>query len=333
MAGVISGTSRWVLGVAVGGVVVLAVAAVLLVTQEDGEDGSGPISSSGPLPPETLSGPGTTLPDGLEVADGSSLIGPAVVDEVDGSGVPLSWFAVLVVEGDPLAVWRSYAAQLAELFPQEGIDAAQTPGCLEHGLQEIHPGDPVCQLEADTVEGPQQRETSVAMISVPGDVTGHYLLVLSGSRSSELPDDLDEDGSPPWPGDELPAPSEPRPRPQAGEPLAPRTTAYDGDNEHYVLLEGSELLAQYSDGWLTGGFEVLLRTTPGADLDAVGQAYAEQAVQFEGEPIPPPEVTEHAGTIVTRYSPPGGAGGYSGTIWAVDQPTGDDYIFYALIND
>jgi len=44
-------------------------------------------------------------------------------------------------------------------------------------------------------------------------------------------------------------------------------------------------------------------------------------------------VVEHDGTTVTVYQPPGGAGGYSGTVTAVDQPSGDDYIFYELTND
>jgi len=321
------GPRRVIVGAAVGAVVVLGVAGVLLLARErDSLD----TTSSGSTPPETVSGPGTTLPGGLEVAAGSALIGPAVVDEVDGSGQPRSWFAVLQVEDDPITVWTSYVEQIAQFFPEEGIDPAEVPGCM---TEDLLPGDPVCRLFADAVEGQERREAGVAMISVPGDVTDSYLLVVHESSSSEYLDDLDQGGGDPWPGGELPEPSQGRPQPEVGEPLAPVTVAYDGDEQKYVLLEGSELVAQYSGGSLTGGFEVLLRTTPGADIGSIGEAYAEQAVQFEGEPIPPPEVVEHDGTTVTVYRPPGGAGGYSGTVWAVDQPSGDDYIFYALIND
>ena len=95
------GPRRVIVGAAVGAVVVLGVAGVLLLARErDSLD----TTSSGSTPPETVSGPGTALPGGLEVAAGSALIGPAVVDEVDGSGQPRSWFAVLQVEDDPITV-------------------------------------------------------------------------------------------------------------------------------------------------------------------------------------------------------------------------------------
>jgi hypothetical protein len=172
------------------------------------------------------------------------------------------------------------------------------------------------------------------LVSVPGDITGAYLVRLEVGASDLYPTDLyGRDDLRPSPSGTLPDPNPARARPGVGEPLAPVTVAYEGDDDRYVLLEGSELIAQYSAGSLTGGFGVLLRTTPGADLDAVAAAYAEQAVQFEGEPVPPPDVVEHDGTTMTLYRPPGGAGGYTGTVTAVDQPSGDDYIFYELAND
>lgn len=120
-----------------------------------------------------------------------------------------------------------------------------------------------------------------------------------------------------------------------GEPLAPRTVAYpEGDDERYVLLDGSELLAQYGRGSITGGFDVILRITPGAELADVAAAYADQANQFEGEPIPAPEVIEHGSTTVRILRPPGGAGGDQGEVIAVDQAgTADDYVFNSLAND
>src|SRR5690606_6872655 len=76
--------------VAVG--VVAAVAAVRLARS----DGDGVVAD--PVPDDTLSAPGTALPDGFAVAEGSSLVGPVVVEEVDGRGEPTSWWALLLVE-------------------------------------------------------------------------------------------------------------------------------------------------------------------------------------------------------------------------------------------
>jgi hypothetical protein len=294
---------------------------------EDSETSGG--SSSPSVPGDVLSAPGTELPGGVTVAPGSSLVGPAVVDEVDSAGEPASWSAVLAVGGDPRSVWRSYTEQFAELFPSEGLDPAQSPGCPS-----IEDDGALCEVGVDVLDGRVRRSLSMRLVSVPGDVTGGYLLWLEGMASDQLTTDLySGEDYPPSPTGALPAPNEARRRPGVGEPLAPETVAYDGDNEEYVLLEGSELIAQYGTGSLTGGFGVLLRTTPGADLAAVAGAYAEQAIQFEGEPVPPPEVVEHDGTRVTVYLPPGGAGGYTGRVLAVDRPSGDDYIVYELAND
>lgn len=319
---------RIVLLGAAAALVVLAAAAWFVVTRDDG---STLVSSS--VGDGFRSGEGTPLPDGFEVAPGSSLLGPVVVDGVDATGAPTSWFAVMLVEDDPVTVWKSYAAQVAEFAPDNGIDASVAPGC---GTVELLPGDAVCDLIGDVVDSDgTTRSMHASMTSTPGDVTGAYLLHLDRYRfPTRAGYGVDPVTPEPWRGDPLPAPYPARPRPSVGEPLAPETVAYDGDNGRYVLLEGSELVAQYSDGSVTGGFGVLLRIADGADLDAVTQAYVEQATQFEGEPVPPPEVIEHAGTTVRVYVPPGGAGGYDGMLWSVDQPAGkDDYLVYELIND
>jgi hypothetical protein len=322
---------RAIVVVVVGVLGVLAAAGAFVAARGSDGETSGR-SSSPPLPSGVLSGPGTELPGGLAVAPGSSLIGPAVVDEVDAAGEPASWSALLAIDGDPLTVWRAYAEQIADLFPGDGLDPAQVPGCpsRDGGAYDSE----VCELGVDVVDAQVRRSALVRLVSVPGDVTGGYLLRLDVWTSDDYPTDIydsDEYGS--SPSGTLPAPNPARPHPDIGEPLAPETVAYDGDNDEYVLLEGSELIAQYSAGSLTGGFGVVLRTTPGAQLDTVAGAYAEQAVQIEGEPIPPPDVVEHDGTTVTVYGPPGGAGGYTGRVTAVDQPTGDDYIYYELTND
>lgn len=311
------------------GVVGALVAAGAFVIARGGDGETSGTSSSPSLPSDALSGPGTELPGGLAVAPGSSLIGPAVVDEVDAEGEPASWSALLAVQGDPRAVWRAYAEQIAELFPGEGLVPEQNPGCP---LPTARDGV-VCELAVDVVDGQIRHSASARLVSIPGDVTGGYLLRLSLSSDTHRQDLHDGDEHRSSPTGTLPDPNPARPRPDVGEPLAPATVAYDGDNDEYVLLEGSELIAQYGAGSVTGGFGVVLRTTPGAELDAVAAAYADQAVQFRNEPVPPPHVIEHDGTTVTVYRPPGGAGGYTGTVTAVDQQSGDDYIFYDLAND
>jgi hypothetical protein len=308
--------------------VVLGAGTWFVVTRDDGSTQASYSVGDG-----VRSGAGTALPDGFEVAPGSSLLGPVVVDGVDAAGTPTSWFAVLLVEDDPVTVWKSYAAQVAEFAPDSGVDASVAPGCR---TADLIPGDEVCDLIGAVVDSDgTTRSMQASMASTPGDVTGAYLLRLDRYRyPTRAGYGVDPMPPEPWRGDPLPAPYPARPRPSVGEPLAPETVAYDGDNGRYVLLEGSELVAQYSDGSVTGGFGVLLRMTDGADLDAVTQAYVEQATQFEGEPVPPPEVIEHAGTTVRVYVPPGGAGGYDGMLWSVDQPAGkDDYLVYELIND
>jgi hypothetical protein len=291
------------------------------------------------VPDGVLSGPGTELPDGLVVAPDSSLLGPAVVDELDGAGRPTSWSALVLVEGDPLEVWSAYTAQVAELFPGEGIDAAARPGCRPPDPDSdsdpgagAGAGEELCGLTADTPADGGRRVLTASMGSVPGDVTGAYVLVLDAARYDSAADtggDAD-----PWPPDapDPPAPSPARPRPAVGGPLAPDTVAYEGDEDEYVLLEGSELVTQYSSGSVTGGFGVLLRVVDGADVADVASAYASQAAQFEA-PADEPRVVTYGDATVTVHVPPGGAGGYQGEVTAVDRATGDDYVRYELFND
>jgi hypothetical protein len=299
-------------------------------TDNSGDEVEGGATETG-LPADVTAGPGTPLAGGFSVPEGAELVGPVVVTAVDADGEPAAWSAVLAVVGDdPIAVWSAHLGQVAAADPGLGLDSAAAPGCRPYddpaqrdGGSSIPRVDPLCELYAGWAYA--------TLTSIDGDVTGRWLLTVSvdGSRGGDPEGAL----AYPWPGGAAPPPSPARTPPRVGEPLAPETTAYDGDNDRYVLLEGSELVAQNSAGWVTGGFSVLLRVTAGADIDAVAAAYADQATQFEGEPVPPPRVIEHDGTTVSVYSPPGGAGGYSGTVTAVDGPGADDYIAYELFND
>lgn len=310
-------------------VVVAGVVVTVVATRDDGSDGDGVVA--GGRVSDVLSGPGTDLADGLEVAPGSSLVGPVVVTGVEPSGDIASWFALVLVEEEPLDVWQAYADQLTDLFPDAGIDVGPAPGC-DPALADSDGYDPVCSLDAHD----RDRRAGMSLRSVPGDVTGNYLLRLTGDIY-EPPAYDESDREIPTGADELPPPQPAREQPEVGGPLAPVTVAYEGDNEEYVVVEGTELLAQYGVGSITGGFNVMLRVRPDADLSTVVATYVEQADQFKDaavpEETPPPEVIEHDGTTVSTYRPPGGAGGYSGEITVVDRPQGDDYILYELSND
>jgi hypothetical protein len=326
-----AGRPRWRVIVAVLTAIVVvaggAVAGARLTADSDGGTAPADLLAE-------LSGAGTPLPQGMQVPDGAELLGPVVVTDVAAGGEPATWFAVLAVVGDdPLAAWSDYIGQTAAAHPNLGLDAAAAQGCMpydgpnapETGSSHIAGLDPLCSLHVG--------RASAELTSPMGDVTGRWLLTVSGNTGSDWRAAADLADIATWPGPEPPRPQPARPRPGIGEPLAPDTTAYDGDAERYVLLDGSELVAQYGVGSLTGGFCVLLRVTPDADVADVAAAYADQAVQFEGEPVPPPDAVSHDGTTVTRYSPPGGAGGYSGLVTAVDRPGPDDYILYELSND
>jgi len=170
-------------------------------------------------------------------------------------------------------------------------------------------------------------QVSLEMQPAPGDVTGHYSLIVSGLRTDRPSDVM----SHPWPGGAAPEPPPARVRPGVGGPLAPDTVANREDNERYVLLAGTELLVQYSPGSLTGGFGVLLRVAAGADIRELAAAYAEQARQMDGPTLE--WVTTNADSTVYSYIPSGGAGGYQGLVHGVDNEDGADYIYYTLSND
>ena len=276
------------------------------------------------VPPDTASGPGTQLPDGLSVIAGSVLLGPVVVEELDADGRPETWHAVVMVDsGDPIGVWSRYVTQMVARSPSSDLDPDAAPGCV--AAEDRYPGEPadvLCELDIEGI--------TAEMASFPGDVTGRFLLTLE-DRGRDAADDEDP---PTWSGDAAPEPEPARDRPDVGEPLAPETVAYEDDNQRYVLLEGSELVAQTGGRSATGGFTVLLRVTAGADLAEVTDAYVAQATQFEGEEeLPAPEVVEHDGTTFTTRHAPGGAGGYTGEVTAIDRPGDDDYIVYELLND
>ena len=165
------------------------------------------------------------------------------------------------------------------------------------------------------------------MLSVKGDVTGHYLLVLrrqGGEPSSTVK--IPKEGAslkadPPY--------TSPGPLP-VGHQLPGKLNALGGP---YEVLNGSELSAAYGKGSYTGGTDLLLHITPGADVSSVAARYAQQAAQYPGETTTTgPDMK--TSTTYARLLPPGGAGGYQGTVSIVDNPgEGQDYLYYSMAND
>lgn len=271
------------------------------------------------LPSSATAPAGSDLPDGFKVPEGSLQLGPVLRSNAESD-----WKAILAVEGDPLEVWEDYLGQLADRFPDKGVEPSSRQGCrtTREGFG--------CAISVMSGEPGGTLVAGATLLNARGDVTGRYLLVMQSTRyqpalqfSGVLPD--------PWKGGPAPDPRAARKAPKAGDPLAPSTTAYKGDNERYVVIEGSEVLAQWGEGSLTGGFEVLLAVSPGAEAEAMGEAYARQAAQYEGETQVERFTSEN--TRYIHYLPPGGAGGYQGSVSVVDPPGAGGFIFYSLIND
>ncbi len=103
---------------------VLAVLCTVLLAAGCGDEGEGTVPSADDdakdLPvavvPEALRQPGTLLAPGIEVQAGSLLVATSLplIDFYSdpGTASSLGWQAVLVVDGDPIAVWNQYVEHL-----------------------------------------------------------------------------------------------------------------------------------------------------------------------------------------------------------------------------
>ncbi len=297
---------------------VLAGVAVLTAVSAD----AAPLSEAA-VPADALRPSGSPLPDGLTVPHGAQLIGtPLEYDPVSRRLPPDSWTAVLLVTGDPIATWSAMVDELSRVLGGPHNDEVDAPGCATYD------GFFGCSIDTGG-PGPAGAPLQVYadMRPVPGDVTGHYSLVMYGRQTDQPMDTVGQ----PWAGGPAPPPPPARDRPRVGDPLAPETAAYDDDDDRYVLLQGTELLVQYSPGSFTGGFGVLLRVRPGADVQEISAAYAEQARQYDG--VTKRRVSTNEDSTVYGFAPSGGAGGYQGEVFGVDNEEGADYIYYSLIND
>lgn len=266
--------------------------------------------------PAVLHPPGTPLREGLTVLTGSQLLGAVFETGSDG------WRAALQVDGNPLAIYRSYLSALGFTG-----NVSTNPACRRKTDDADRTGCEAMFTRGST-DG-KKRVTTVQLTTVPGDVTGHYLLLLDVGQEWW---DVSPSEKPPE-GAKLEAtdPLKPGHRPESGETLP--GTELDHADPPYVLLAGTELVAKVGVGSIAGGFEVLLHVTPGGDVAERAREYTRQAAQGASEQAVITSRTK-AGTTYTKIVPPGEAGGFSSTIKVVDQPGSDqDYLWYWLAND
>ncbi len=289
----------------------------------DSEDSPRPDVAAPGVPADALNPPGTPLPNGFTVPEGAALVATPVLYGQPYRDATPDWRAVLLVDDDPIATWSAVLSQMASVLGTE-LDADTPEGCRMYKEQLS------CSIDRAGPAGPGvELRVTARLRTVPTDVTGHYTIQLHARRT--VPNPYDTPPSHPWPGGDPPDAPAARPRPAVGEQLAPQTLPGETEPvDDFPLLEGSELLVQYEFGEF-GGFGVLLRVLPGADVDAVGLAYAEQATMSDG-PIRE-GVTETDGMTATVYDPPGAAGGYHGTVYAVDNASGADYVYYEISHD
>ena len=281
--------------------------------------------------------PGTPLRDGFSVVEGSRPLAPvldvptSVLEFNFNYQAPIgpAWRAFLVVEDDPKRVWDEYVGQLAADVAGGGAGGASSAACLPNGSSLESAQLSCVAFGRTTLPAGGIRNAVLTMRSIVGDVNAGYLLIIDGANENFLgvyPDN--PAGLPPWPSDQqFPDPVEPATPPQPGDLLAPATA----DQDEYVLLEDSQLLAVYGGDGGTGGFEVLLSVSEDADLDAIATAYLDQTDGSDGPGCRPAfEAAEARASICGEV---GGAGGHAATVIVVDRTEGADYLLYEAHND
>lgn len=266
-----------------------------------------------------LSGPGTTLPDDLTVLPGSSLIG--AVFRYPDFGAP-GWFAVLQVDGDPLALWRAYLSQFDSTL-NRGLRVAENAGCQ----RKAPPFDRTyCNAQVIvSAGGSPAHVVALSLVSPDGDVTGRYLLTFYGLVADGLPGEVSAATPPQGAALQPTRPQDPGRRTRPDHTL-PGGGGVPGGS--YNLVSGTELLAKYGPAETDRGFDVVLHVQPGTSLRTVMQTYAGQVELFA--PTGTYEQTWAGVTYLSLY-PPGGGGAYGTAVFGVDQPGDDrDYVFYSV---
>jgi hypothetical protein len=275
----------------------------------------GACGSSRPDPPAAWTGtPATSadVPPAFAVPEGARLLVPAIYTPSDLSGS-----ALLSIRRRPRLTWARLLRRLDRRYPRRYVDES---GCATDPEKVLS-----CSVSlVATLSDGRHLGIAASLRRVPDDVSGGYLLALRSVRVRRLSTRSGPSrGLRPRLPPRFPTPSARTP-PRVGELLSPSR-----EPQRYTLLAGSQLVAIYGTGSLTGGFNAVLRVLPGHDPIKIGRAYARQARQEAG----PISVDRRPGNVTVLF-PPGGAGGYQGVINVLDPPGNDrDLIVYDLYND
>jgi hypothetical protein len=305
----------------VGGVRVIPVAATVAVLLLLAIAGGLYFAGPKPFPLNEISSPaGTELADGLEVADGSVLLGPVFPIPVYELNDSPGWFALLAVTGDPVEAWNGYLEQFRAALPSVARYFDE-PRCRPGGASAF-----MCSAGGTGV-GPDGERLSIdaRMRSNPDDPAGRYVIELWVDRppTEQQVGAFDRGYPSRLAGDDAPEPHKARRPPRAGELLARRLM----DDRRYVLLKGTQLAAVTGDASIFG---VLIKVDPGSDVDRVARAYAAQS-EGPNNPVRTLVRVERFGAVTTLMRVSSLAGSNDATVWAVDQPKPEsDYIFYRV---
>ena len=253
--------------------------------------------------PSAAGRPGTSLGDGFEVTEGTTLIGDPIPIGVAVvyRGEPIvddGWTADLLVDGgDPLAIVETYLEQAADA----GLVPVVEPGCRADRGE----GVVVCSGAARSLESSPPRSLTVEVVrGRRGDVYSDHVVVryattelywetpavwYGGEPTTEVPDPQ------PWPT-----------APNVGEPLG---TA--GETMTSVIVEEGSRLAgptrlQLDDA--TGGVVAILEVT--GDPASVLESYLDQLVA-RGLQTGEPEVRQIGdATLTTAWAAESGGDGF-----------------------
>jgi hypothetical protein len=274
---------------------------------------------SNPYRLDDFASPDTQLAEGLEVAEGSVLLGPVFPIPVYKLNNSPGWFALLAVTGTPLEVWKEYLDQFLAAIPS-AAEQFEEVRCRPGGASAF-----LCSAGGTGV-GPDGDLMSITadMSSNSDDPTGRYVIKLTVTHSE---DGMSSALSYPYPflGEKAPEPHPARRPPRAGGLLARHSV----NDRRYVLLEGSKMAAVTGR---VGTFGILLKVESDADIDRVARGYAAQSVGPDN-PVRTPVQVERFGAVTTLRRVSSLAGSNDATVWAVDRPGRDsDYLFYRVFS-
>ena len=306
-------------------VLAVLLSVIALVSCSDGtETASGPgaagteveLSQVRGVIPSAAGAPGTPLGDGIELVDGTVLIGDPIetrheLGQGDDQTVTTVWQAASLIDGgDPLAIIDDYLAQAES----RGMTDHTRNGCtLDRSVT-------ICAAQAATPSGDEPRSLTISVMrGRRGDLLSDHVIVQHAT--GEAPWLVWPDGLPP--GDaEVPA----APGPEDWPPLAtvgePLETA--DELERALIVEDGSLLAGPPHLALedtTGGIEAVLEVT--GDPDTVLRSYLDQIGRENVDTWVPGERTRIGDVTQTRaIASVAGGDAYSFTlVERPDRPT------------